>query len=151
MRDTPKPDDSTLLTRARDDYFRYNGFSERAYKGSWVRIKIGPLPVWLPNFPARQRAVVLHDLHHIATGYDTTFLGETEIAAWELGSGCRNYVGAWVLNIGGVAGGILLAPRRTWRAFLRGRRSTNLYQLGFNEEWLKGTVGQLRRRLGLLA
>ena len=93
--------------------------------------------------------VRLHDLHHVATGYDTSFLGETEIAAWELGSGCAKYAGAWVMNVGAAASGILLAPRRTWRAFARGRRSTNLYQLGFDEAWLDETVEQLRRRLGL--
>jgi hypothetical protein len=32
-----------------------------------------------------------HDLHHVATGFDTTLVGEAEIGAWELASGCRHY------------------------------------------------------------
>ena len=36
-----------------------------------------------------------------------------------------------------------------WRAFVRGRASTNLYRLGFDDRWLDETVGALRERLGL--
>jgi hypothetical protein len=47
--------------------------------------------------------------------------------------------------------GCVLAAHRMWRAFLRGRRSTNLYHLGFDERWLEESVGALRERLGLHA
>jgi len=36
-------------------------------------------------------------------------------------------VAAWVLNLGGMAGGLLIAPRRVFRAFVRGRRCESLY------------------------
>src|SRR2546425_10008425 len=84
---------------------------------AWVRLKLGPVLLWFPNTRGRVRAVRLHDLHHIATGYTTTPVGEAEIGAWELASGCGDYLAAWVLNLGAVPIGAasparLIAPAR---------------------------------------
>jgi hypothetical protein len=92
------------------------------------------------------RAVRYHDLHHVLTGYDTNAIGEFEIAAWELGAGCKGFVAAWQLNLGGLFAGLLSAPRRTVRAFFRGRRSESLYGRPF-EELLDREVGELRREM----
>ena len=141
--------DSTLR-EARARYFRENGFQEDGgYAGRWVRIKLGPLPVWFPNTKGRRAALLPHDLHHVATGYGTTLVGEAEIGAWELASGCRHYYAAWMLNLGAVVIGLFLAPRRVVRAFFRGWRSTNLYRLGIDANWSEETVQKLRQRLGL--
>jgi hypothetical protein len=81
----------------------------------------------VPNTQSRVRAVGYHDLHHVVTGYDTDTLGEFEISAWEIAAGCRGMAAAWVLNLGGLAAGAIAAPRRTYRAFMRGRRMDTLY------------------------
>lgn len=142
--------DSMSLRDARAMFFRANGFgADGGYGQRWVKIKLGPVPVWFPNTAGRRRAVRLHDLHHIATGYDTSLVGEAEIGAWELSSGCADYYVAWYLNAWAVVLGLFLAPRRLWRAFARGRRSTNLYRIGFEERWLDESVGTLRVRLGV--
>ena len=142
--------DTTPLRHARSAYFRANGFGEDGgYGQRWVKVKLGPVPVWLLNTAGRRRAVRLHDLHHIATGYDTSLVGEAEIGAWELASGCADYYAAWFLNAAAVAIGLILAPRRLWRAFVRGRSSTNLYRVGFDDRWLAEPVGALRERLQL--
>ena len=142
--------DSTVLRDARTEYFRDNNFGDDGgYNGRWVKVKIGPVPVWLPNTYGRRCAVRLHDFHHIATGYDTSLVGEAEIGAWELASGCRNYYAAWILNGGAVMIGFFIAPRRLWRAFVRGWGGTNLYRLGLDDRWLDDTVGALRERLGM--
>ena len=151
MRNASPYADSTLLRQARAAYFRDNGFGEDGgYGRRWVKVKLGPVPVWFPNTQARRRAVRLHDLHHIATGYGTTLVGEAEIGAWELARGCADYYPAWVLNMAAVALCVPAAPRRVWRAFVWGRQTTNLYRLGFEDAWLDDTVGALRERLGLL-
>jgi len=142
--------DVTPLREARAAYFRSNGFGEDGrYGEAWVRVKLGPMTVWFPNTDGRRRAVGLHDLHHVATGYQTTLAGEAEISAWEIGAGCADYYTAWLLNLGGMAMGLVVAPRRMWRAFRRGRRSNSLYRIGLDERWLEETVGDLRRRLGV--
>ncbi|HEY1827447.1 MAG TPA: hypothetical protein VGF87_05470 [Acidimicrobiales bacterium] len=94
-----------------------------------VRI-IGNIPYPIPNTAARKRAVKIHDFNHIVSGYATDKVGELEISAWELASGgCQRFTAAWVLDLGGLIGGLMVAPRRTCRAFVRGRRQQNLYSL----------------------
>ena len=74
-------DNAMSVRDARDKYFADNGFGDGGYHDRWVRFKIGPLPVAIPNTASRKRAVRLHDLHHVATGYDTDLRGEAEIEA----------------------------------------------------------------------
>ena len=44
--------------------------SDGGYDKKWIRLEMGPLPIYIPNTKGRMRAVQLHDLHHIATEYD---------------------------------------------------------------------------------
>jgi hypothetical protein len=145
----PHYDESATLEQARERYFADNGFS-RGYDEPWVRLRIGGrfLPVF-PNTRARVAAVRIHDLHHVATGYETSWTGEGEISAWELASGCGPYLAAWVLNLGGFGIGCWIAPRRVLQAFVRGRNSRNLYAEGYDPARLSQPVGALRRELGL--
>lgn len=138
------------LREARAQYFRESGIEgDGGSSRRWVRIKLGPVPILIPNTTGRRAALLPHDLHHVATGYHTTLVGEAEIGAWELASGCRHYYAAWILNLGAVAIGLVLAPRQLVRAFQRGRRCTNLYRLGIDPDWPDQTVSHLRHRLGL--
>lgn len=140
-------DEGLTMREARALYFEVNRFgADGGYGDAWVDFKLGPLPVPFPNTRARVRAVRYHDLHHVLTGYDTNAIGEFEIAAWELGAGCKGFVAAWQLNLGGLFAGLLSAPRRTVRAFFRGRRSESLYGRPF-EELLDREVGELRREM----
>src|SRR5688572_30101485 len=111
--------DPRLTTReARAQYFAANGFGERGgYDEPWVTLKVGPVPVTIPNTEGRVRAVRYHDLHHVLTDYDTDLAGEFEISAFEIGAGCRDFYAAWVLNLSGTTGGLLRCPGRTLRAF----------------------------------
>lgn len=147
------PDDLSLLA-ARCLFFRDARLGPGGgYGNRWVRVEIRPIPFYFPNWPSRVAAARLHDLHHIAAEYETDWPGEAEIAAWEIASGCARYYAAWLLNLGGFAAGLVIAPRRLFRAFVRGRRvKTNLYKSGFDESGLdKITVGMLRDQLGLRA
>ena len=45
--------------------------------------------------------------------------------------------------------GLVSVPRRTWRAFLRGRQSRNLYRAAYDEALLSRRVEEVRRELGL--
>src|SRR5690606_42048006 len=92
-----------------------------------------------PNTAARVRAVSRHDLHHLVTGYDTDFLGEAEVAAWELASDCRDFRAAWVLNLLAMPIGMLRNPARVRRAFARGRSCQSLHGEPFTEQDRKST------------
>jgi len=142
-------DDALTLRAARAEYFARSGFDESSYVDPWVRLQAGPLRLWMPNTAARVRAVRLHDLHHVVTGYDTSWTGEGEIGAWEVASGCARHVAAWHLNLLAMAIGLAIAPRAVFGAFVRGRRTRNLYREEFGDAMLGETVGGMRRRLGL--
>lgn len=142
---------SLTMRDARTRYFEANKFGkDGGYNASWVILKAGGIPFFaIPNTKGRKRAVRYHDLHHMLTGYSTTMGGECEIAAWELGSHCRDLWAAWVLNLGGLGLGVLYAPAKMKRAFVRGRHTHNLYDREFTDELLGRQLGELRTELGL--
>jgi len=141
--------DRLTLRDARQRYFDQNGFGDGGYDKSWVKLVAGPINLYFPNTASRVRAVRLHDLHHVLTGYDTTWTGESEIGGWELASGCRSYHAAWVLNLNALGVGLFVAPRATYRAFVRGRGTGNLYDGVFHDALLAKSVGEMRHALRL--
>jgi hypothetical protein len=143
-------DAAQTLREARARYFRENGFGEDGgYAKKWVEVRLGPVPFAFPNTQARVRAVRYHDLHHVVTGYATSPTGEAEIAAWEIATGCAGFAAAWILNLYALPLGLATDAGATWRAFLRGRRTRNLYRAVYDEALLAERVGDVRERLGL--
>jgi hypothetical protein len=140
------------LLEARRLFFQHGNLGEDGgYSSRWVRVELKPFPFYFPNSRARVAAARLHDLHHIAAEYKTDWPGEAEISAWEIASGCARYHAAWILDLGGWYAGLAVAPRRLFRAFLRGRHAkTNLYKTGFDDSRLnETTVETLRDAFGL--
>ena len=143
-------DPALTLREARRRYFDLNNFGpDGGYSAAWVMMKVGPVPIGFPNTRGRVEAVRFHDLHHVLTEYPTTWRGETEIGAWEVASGCARFYQGWLLNLLSFAIGLVINPRGVYGAFMRGRRSRNLYRSEFSEELLSSRVGDVRRRLGL--
>lgn len=112
-------------------------------------VKVGPIPLIIPNVQGRVDALQYHDLHHVLTGYRTDIFGEFEIACYELSAGCGRLWFAWLINLAGVAGALLL-PRRAVRAWARGRVSGGLYRGRVDEALLGRTVGEVRAQLRLV-
>ena len=143
-------DPALTLREARRRYFALNNFGpDGGYEAAWVTMKVGPVPIGFPNTRGRVEAVRFHDLHHVLTEYPTTWRGETEIGAWEVATGCARFYQGWLLDLLSFAIGLVICPRRVYAAFMRGRRSRNLYRWRFDEELLSSRVGDVRRRLGL--
>jgi hypothetical protein len=144
-------DVSLTVSEARSRYFAEAGFPpDGGYAAKFVQLaKLGPIPIGFPNSDARRKAVVMHDLHHVATGYKTDWTGEAEISAWEIASGCGRLWFAWYINLQGMVMGWVVNPGATWRAWVRGRHSRNLYHEGVSDKLLRETVASLRARLGL--
>jgi hypothetical protein len=141
----------TTLRDARALYFSLNGFGDAGgYDERWIKVKVWRVPIWIPNTDGRRKAVRLHDLHHVLTEYNTTWRGEAEISAWEIGSGgLRRYYAGWVLDLMNVAQGLAINPGGVYRGFIRGRHTSNLYALPFTDELLDTRVGDYRSRLAL--
>lgn len=142
--------ETTTLDAARSTYYQVNGFGDDGGDAlAWVPLKIWKFTLRIPNTEGRRRAVRVHDLHHILTGYQTDLAGESEISAWELASGCRRMPAAFVLNLFGLALGIVIAPVRVARSWARGRHTQNLYGEDGVDHLLPREVAEVRTKLGL--
>jgi hypothetical protein len=112
-----------------EEHLRQSGLPpDSGHSEPFAVVKVGPLPYPIPNTRSGKRAVLIHDLNHLASGYRTDREGELEISAWELASGgCGIYGAAWVLDLAGLFAGLFVCRTRTAGAFRRGRSQRNLY------------------------
>ena len=150
MTDTTHPaDPSQTVEAARDDYLAENGFEVADYTLPTVQLKAFGIYKELPNTPNRQWAIPLHDLHHMATGYGTDFVGEAEVGAWELRAGCETPV-VYGLNALAVAIGLMISPRRVLAAYRAAKGARSLYRHPIPmEKALAMKVSALREHLGI--
>ena len=107
----------------RDHYLAENSLSTDSYSASRFPIYVGSRPIYLPN----PGYLPWHDLHHVATGYKTGLVGEAEISAYELRSGCRSFF-IIILCIGAMMIAMFVAPRRVMRAWTIAKGTRNLYR-----------------------
>ena len=98
--------------------------------------------VWVPVFPlfllpeTVRDIFLIHDAHHLITGYGTDFRGEMELNAWTLASGGYFFNGApwWMLGQDGEAllnaiHSLIWMPKEFLSAFRKGWRQHSLYAL----------------------
>jgi hypothetical protein len=117
-------------------FYRRHGFGAvLGARPRTVAVYTGCMLVPLPNIETRRRFLKYHDLHHLITGYSVGRIGEGEISAWELGTGSA-FVSPvlGVMNLIALSTGLVLEPRRMWRAFGLGCRSRNLYSAAIRAE-----------------
>lgn len=132
-------------------YLRENGFTRAAYEERTTKGTVLGIPFFVPNTRRHQWAIMLHDLHHVLTGFGTDLTGEAEISAFELRGG-RLWSLGWVasLVLFGAAMGLVVAPLRTLRAWRLAAGARNLFRPGVPAEaYHRLTLGQLRAELGL--
>lgn len=123
------------LREALDIFFKqYNLGEEGGLNQDWAYLDFKFFRLPFPNTASRKRALIYHDIHHIVTGYKSDWQGEAEIGAWEVSTGCKDHTAAWVLDIGSLLMGVCFFPRKTFRAFIRGRRTLNLYGNSYTKE-----------------
>jgi hypothetical protein len=110
-------------------FYKRSGFGDViGARSLTVPVYTGCMLVPLPNIETRRRFLKYHDLHHLVTGYSVGRIGEGEVSAWELGTGSA-FVSPLlgVMNLIALSTGLVLEPKRMWRAFRRGCASRNLY------------------------
>jgi hypothetical protein len=97
------------------------------YAGHAVYLRLGG---WKVPFPILRRSgpIILHDIHHMLTGYPPSWKGEAEVAAWEIASGgCGWHLFYWLDRLSFLIVGLVGAPAATVRAVARGLRAHNLF------------------------
>ena len=143
--------DKTINQLLPDFYKKYNLPPDGGQSESSVKVEItSKIHFFIPNWDGRRKAVLRHDVHHIVTGYESLLKGEAEIAAWEIASGCANYPSGLLINSQGPLMGLVCGPFATFKAFKKGRRTTNLYHSSYTEDqFLSMTVPALQEHLKL--
>lgn len=122
-------------------------FADDAETAGWIYIRLGPVKIPFPNLPQRRKAIWRYDLNHLLTGYDTSWTGEGEIAAWELASGFPKslWIG-YVYSPMTFAIGLFISPCRTFAAFRKGLGRNNIYKLQVERKILeKMKVSELQK------
>ena len=118
------------------------------YAGNTIYLQVGSRRV---PFPILRRAgpIILHDIHHMLTGYPPSWKGEAEVAGWEIASGgCGWHPLYWIDRLSFLIIGLVAAPAATGRAVARGLRSRNLFRRD-PETVLRDDVGEVRAYVGL--
>jgi hypothetical protein len=133
------------VREARDQFLAQHGFDLDSYSAPSLPLHLGFLTVRVPN----PGVLSLHDLHHVATGYAATVVGEAEISIFELRGGCPIPL-VRILCVLAILCGVVRAPRRMARAWKRASRVRTLYDKAIPYETLLGmSVLELRSYLGL--
>ena len=104
-------------------FFARHAMDRAGYRTPRLVVMLGPLPLPFPN----PGWLPLHDMHHVALALPPTFWGEVEISAFELRTGARTALIAF-LCIGALFFGALLNPLRVVRAWRRYAGTRNLYR-----------------------
>ena len=142
--------DNILVKEALSQMFERFNIPANAYTAKSFIIRVGKIPIHVPNSAARVKIARYHDIHHILTGYPANWRGEAEIGAWEIATGCRTSFVAWFLNTGAVIVGLFTHPKAVIKAFQRGRKTrTNLYQDFEYAQLLNMTIKEVRDKIGL--
>jgi len=133
-------------------FYRKHGFGEATGKRAYtVPVYTGCMLVPLPNIEARHKYLKYHDLHHLIGRYGVGRVGEGEVSAWELGTG--SVLASPMLafmNLIALSTGLVLEPKRMWRAFVRGTRSRNLYSASVRQRVDCGEWRSVRELRGYL-
>ena len=122
-----------------------------AYEDRVNYARLGFLTIPFPNPKARREIVYLHDVNHVLSGYDTSWAGEGEVAAWELASGFPKHcwIGYFYAPLT-FSVGLIVAPKRLYRAWVRGLTEKNAcYSTLSREEMMKARVSELRKKLSI--
>lgn len=133
-------------------YLEENGFKKETYDAPRTPATFLGVRFSVPNPPRHRWAIMLHDLHHVATGFGTDPAGEGQLSSWELRKGLRPlglYVGSIVFS--GFLLGLLVAPRKTVRAWKSSKQGTSLFSLPEvrYEDLMEMKIQELRSLLGI--
>ncbi|MEA5459939.1 hypothetical protein VB796_12865 [Arcicella sp. LKC2W] len=111
-------------------------------KDKFNEVNIGRFSFKYPNLDGK--ALMLHDLNHLITGYKTNWTGECEVSAWEIASGGRRgYLRTWIYPISLVLIGMVICPFKTYNAFVKGLGKRNSFIISNQTNIWKLTKSEL--------
>ena len=104
------------VEHALNDFYNQHGYGlEGGINQKWAMIKLGSVAFPLPNLESRRKNIYLHDINHLVTGYDVSWVGESSVASWQIATGGwgRLYF-LWLITLQGMAIGVMLYTRQSY-------------------------------------
>lgn len=138
------------VEHALNDFYTRHGYGEEGgINKKWDMIKFGPIALPLPNLESRRKNIYLHDINHLITGYNTTWKGESSVTSWEIATGgWGTLYFPWLLTLWGMAVGVMLYPRYSYKAFQAGLKMKSAFTSDLSkQEMYSLTIDELRTRL----
>lgn len=135
---------------ALNEFYTQHGYGlEGGIHKKWDWIRFGPVALPLPNLDSRRKNIYLHDISHLVTGYDVSWIGESSVSSWEIASGgWGRFYFPWFLTLWAMAIGVMLYPKQSYRAFLAGLQMKNALTGGLGKsEMFRLQLNELRLRL----
>jgi hypothetical protein len=130
-------------------YDKYDFGEEGGVNEKYAWIKFGFFSIPIPNAESRRNNIYLHDINHIVTGNNTTWEGESAVAAWEIATGGWNdlYL-PWLLTLWAMGLGVLFYPKNVLKSFRNGLTMNNALTCGLPKtEIYKLSILELRQFL----
>jgi hypothetical protein len=135
----------TILDELKLYWEKHNLPKDGGVKDKFNEAKIGNFSFKYPNLDGK--ALILHDINHLLTGYHTNWKGECEVSAWELASGGRKgYPRTWIYPISLFVLGIFICPFRTLKAFQKGLDKRNSFIISNETNIFKMTKNEIIER-----
>jgi len=130
---------------ARNEFLQRHRLGTDTYSNPKFAVKLWGHTFWTPN----PGLLPLHDLHHVATGFPATLIGESQISAYELRCGCGNPL-IFILCVGAILIGLSRQPKLIIAAWKNARGGRSLYKMGLNYESLMAmNVEELRQVMNI--
>ena len=146
-------DENATVEEALAVYFEKYGLGDGGYdKAFHLVLLFKVFPLFIPNPPARKKALRRHDLNHVLTGCNALpTQGEIDIAGFELGAagGCGPYRVAWFFNLWAMGMSTLLRKRQVLEMFYRSHGARNAYSINNISAFYQRTLGEVRAELSI--
>jgi len=124
----------TVQLTIQEFYVKNNFGEDGGINEKYAWIKFGFFSIPMPNFESRKNNVYFHDVHHIVTGNNTTWKGESAVSAWEIASGgWRNLYIPWLLTLWAMGLGVFFYTESTLTSFKKGLTMKNALSCGLTK------------------
>ncbi|MBI3883954.1 MAG: hypothetical protein HY305_07055 [Sphingobacteriales bacterium] len=121
-----------------EEFYHKNNFGKDGgihEKYAWIKFGFFSIPI--PNAESRRNNVHLHDIHHLITGNNTTWKGESAVSAWEIAAGGwgKLYL-PWLLTLWAMGLGVTFYPANVLKSFRQGLTMNNALTCGLSKNEL---------------
>jgi hypothetical protein len=138
------------IEEAISNFYDQNDFGDDggvSKKIAWLKFGFFSIPI--PNVESRRQNVYLHDISHIVTDNDTSWKGESAVAAWEIASGgWGKHAILWLMTLWAMGLGAVFYPSNVLTSFKKGLTMRNGLTSGLTKEVIfKLPVSELKSQL----